>query len=496
MTGGGSGDATPYVGYGSDDLVEFDMILANGTEVTANKYNNTDLFWATQGGGSGLGIITSLTRAVIASPEPEAGKERKFSVVRVNYSTPEDSSRKRFLGRFQNFLYDNPNSVRFGGNGAFNNITQGVIGLFLGSAEEFQDIFNEAGLFDDTAADDASILAKNYVISNLPSNLPATGVQVAEFDSYTEAMLYKICLQLVGDPGSTGAGYIAWSKTDWCDDLGINPALCGSISFPNVNGVGLFPGFPEQTVTFIKETESCLDPDVIEKFADAAYNPKSFFNRAGSSLQSQIGSEQYQEYISDACNAPGPGFEEFCKREAAIVGKGFAMGTTLGLGGGIMIPRLHIDVLDEIVKEVGLGINHLQHGKRALVYFCSINSHSILKSTATVEFRLPFAIGAASIPHPGDTALGAQRGTAILTPVASPTETVTYITNTLVNKHYDGDASALQGYFNYPSPIGNPDWRKFYFGENYERLSKIKRKYDPTSIFDIPNQPQPAASKE
>ena len=96
------------------------------------------------------------------------------------------------------------------------------------------------------------------------------------------------------------------------------------------------------------------------------------------------------------------------------------------------------------------------------------------------------------VPGPSDTALGAQRDTAFMTSDQTPAEVLTEITNILVNDHYNGDPSALQGYVNYPGPIGNRYWKKFYYGENYEKLSKIKAKYDPLGVFGNPIQVQAA----
>lgn len=67
-------------------------------------------------------------------------------------------------------------------------------------------------------------------------------------------------------------------------------------------------------------------------------------------------------------------------------------------------------------------------------------------------------------------------------------------TSILVNKVYGGDSSKLRGYYNYPSAEGNRDWKTFYFGDNYERLSVIKAKYDETNGFGNPLQVEPAPS--
>ena len=66
------------------------------------------------------------------------------------------------------------------------------------------------------------------------------------------------------------------------------------------------------------------------------------------------------------------------------------------------------------------------------------------------------------------------------------------IASILVNKAYDGDATKLRGYYNYLNIEGNSNWRHYYFGDNYERLSVVKAKYDETNGFGNPLQVEPA----
>ena len=66
------------------------------------------------------------------------------------------------------------------------------------------------------------------------------------------------------------------------------------------------------------------------------------------------------------------------------------------------------------------------------------------------------------------------------------------ITSILVNQAYDDDASKLKGFYNYPNPEGNRNWREYYFGDNYERLSVVKAMYDETNGFGNPLQVEPA----
>ena len=65
-------------------------------------------------------------------------------------------------------------------------------------------------------------------------------------------------------------------------------------------------------------------------------------------------------------------------------------------------------------------------------------------------------------------------------------------TSILTNKVYGGDPSKIRGFYNYVNPLGNPNWREYYWGDNYEKLSDIKLIYDETNGFGNPVQVQPA----
>ncbi|KAK1839679.1 FAD-linked oxidoreductase-like protein 18 [Colletotrichum chrysophilum] len=68
---GGHGWLTSEYGMGADSIIEATVVTPTGGIITANRCQNSDVFWAIRGGGGGtFGVITELT--VKAHPMPQA----------------------------------------------------------------------------------------------------------------------------------------------------------------------------------------------------------------------------------------------------------------------------------------------------------------------------------------------------------------------------------------------------------------------------------------
>lgn len=67
LTGGGNSYYSGRMGFGCDSVVNFEVVLADGSIINANKTSNADLWKALKGGSGNFGIVTRFDMTAIPS---------------------------------------------------------------------------------------------------------------------------------------------------------------------------------------------------------------------------------------------------------------------------------------------------------------------------------------------------------------------------------------------------------------------------------------------
>ncbi|KAK2767017.1 hypothetical protein FQN54_006334 [Arachnomyces sp. PD_36] len=82
LLGGGMSYYTPNEGFSCDQVVNFEVVLSNGTITNANSHQNPDLWRALKGGGFNFGIVTAFDLLTLPAIDLAYGQ----SIVSQNYS--------------------------------------------------------------------------------------------------------------------------------------------------------------------------------------------------------------------------------------------------------------------------------------------------------------------------------------------------------------------------------------------------------------------------
>lgn len=431
VLGGCSGDMTPYAGYGVDVLTSADIVLYNGTIVTASEDNEySDLLWATRGGGGANGIVTSYTFKIIENPSPEP----KTTRIMMNLDLLDEAARSSYNKRLQAFMYDSDPAISslFGGGGLVSPFASYLELAYLGGWQEALSHLRELELLDDSVPLTNDAPTKLVVefeekckgsecVTAYSDLLPETGLYVAESANYAEAWAQISCNGLNDVQGIATSGYL-------CEDLGVDDEkFCEDVD----------PIVPGETAIRrlvcprdIEVESQSYAKELIDAILIKAGDPEAFMNTHGIS----------QAYVDNmaALNLTVPA--RYLK--------------PVTITGGLLIPKLEDDTFDKIAS-VAMFIAHFQHGAPQM-----IDSKTTALAWRDAGIMSSFAGNVAG--------------------------TDTTLIDTMVGHISDEDPAKVRGYYNNLGPVGTPNWKSLYFGDNYDRLSQIKAKYDPLNIFGKP----------
>ncbi|KAM0217064.1 hypothetical protein ACHAQD_007553 [Fusarium lateritium] len=93
LLGGGISHFTTRIGWACDQVLNYQVVLANGTLINANKDNHPDLFLALKGGGNNFGVVTRF--------DLQTFPQGKISTTTITYNV---SQRAKLFDAFTNLL--------------------------------------------------------------------------------------------------------------------------------------------------------------------------------------------------------------------------------------------------------------------------------------------------------------------------------------------------------------------------------------------------------
>src|SRR5881409_1024877 len=100
VQGGGFGSFSKGFGTGAANLLEAEVVTADGAVRIANACTNSDLFWALKGGGGGsFGVVTRMTLRTRELPEYFGGV---FGTIKAN----SEAAFRRLTARIVGFYHD------------------------------------------------------------------------------------------------------------------------------------------------------------------------------------------------------------------------------------------------------------------------------------------------------------------------------------------------------------------------------------------------------
>ncbi len=129
--GGGFGSFSKKYGTSAGNVLQVEIVTADGKTLIANECQNDDLFWAVRGGGgSTFGVVTQMTLQTFNLP-------KNFGIYKGKITAKSDEDYQKLIKQFMSFYRDSLNNEHWGEQFAFNkDNTISIFMLFQGLSKE------------------------------------------------------------------------------------------------------------------------------------------------------------------------------------------------------------------------------------------------------------------------------------------------------------------------------------------------------------------------
>ncbi len=304
MQGGGHGPAVHDYGLGADQVLEAQVVLADGRLVTANPCQNSDLFFAIRGGGGS-------TYGIVVSTVVKAHPTNTVAVQQLSFAPLTPTDMPVFMSALQTIYeaYSDLSDQGFSGYGSWYvsyfmpvvaNYTTGfmhTIAIFGKSTQDAKSLFapiaaqlakHNSSLYINTTYTSFPTYAAYYsALSNisLPAGAyPALGSRLLDRKALTSdcAKLKSALRTLAGTPGQftsnnivfVGGGQVFKDASD--PYSGVNPAWRKAYVH-NIVARGWAPGTDQATIDAIRKDITTVK---IQALKDLAPDTGCYMNEA------------------------------------------------------------------------------------------------------------------------------------------------------------------------------------------------------------------------
>ncbi|KIJ43717.1 Glucooligosaccharide oxidase [Sphaerobolus stellatus SS14] len=279
---GGFGLFSRTAGLLLDRVKAAEVVLANGSIVTASTTSNEDLFWALRGGGLSFGIVTSWTFDTLAAPATTV-----TYVINFASALTEDDASQSFI-IWQDFVRTLPNemsvAVFFTPDGKCQMFTS-FEGTYYGSEEQLKSILQAL----------TTSLPLNSTISTktlgwLDGLVESDGNLNTNQPEKADTFYAKSIVTTESIPDSSVKNWISYLYTEglssnlsWFAQADLYGGAIASISsnataFVHRNAFIVYqfyastsnalPPFPDDGITFVNNMVSAVQPNVIAAYAN------------------------------------------------------------------------------------------------------------------------------------------------------------------------------------------------------------------------------------